>query len=524
MREVLESAGDLVAHGPTAVARSPAPGVLSMLPLLVASLLARLFFLFVGPFFVRPDEVFQALEPAHRLLTGDGAITWEWHEGIRSWLLPGLIAAIEQLSAAIGLGHSVLAVQCVFATLSLAVVAIAVRFGHAFAGRTGALFCGVLVAFWPDTMLLGSHTLSEAQGGNLLAIGTMLASIALHRREGASSRAAFGIGLILGVATILRFQLLPGVAVVLAAAMLRDLRRTGSNMLLGLALPVAGQAVLDTLTLGTPLQSIWKNLAVNLGAHRADLFGTMSPVFYLSQMVQFWGAALLPLAACFVAGVRAAKLASLVVLAVILSHSLIAHKEFSFIVGAVPLILVVAGVGAASLLDRLGPAARARPLRIPLESWVALGIVAMCLTTVFSGYKALRRDHANLPLLMREARQVPGLCGLALYVGEEQWWDWTGGYSLLDRKVPIYLLRSPADLAEAAPGFDTLLADEATLTTLPSDYVLDRCVRTACLLHRPGPCTRVGSHLLQNAGGLGLPVPPASIRAPRRPSGGGGRA
>ena len=482
----------------------------SMLPLLAAALAVRLFFVFVGPFFIRPDEVFQALEPAHRLLTGHGVITWEWHEGIRSWLLPGVIAAIMQASAWAGLGHSVLAVQCVFGAASLAVVAVSVRFGHAFAGRPGALFCGVLTAFWPDTVFGGSHTLSESQGGNLLAIGTMLACIALHRRQ-VPARAAFGTGLLLGLAAILRFQLLPGVAVVMVAMLIGG-RREAATLLLGAGLPVAGQAVLDALTLGTPLQSMWKNFAINVGQHRADLFGTMSPVFYLSQMVQFWGAALLPVAACFVAGFGRARLAGLVVLAVIGSHSLIAHKEFSFIAGAVPLILVVAGVGAALLLDRIETVGRRRWLRVPLVTWVAVGMAAMCLMTTFSGYKALRRDHANLPRLMRDARQVPGLCGVALYVGDEQWWDWTGGYSLLDRDVPLYLLRRPADLAAVMPGFDALLADEAVLATLPASYVLSKCIHGACLLHRSGPCVRIGSHLMRDETGLGLPITPGSVR------------
>ena len=485
------------------------PDVASMAPLLAAALLARLFFVFVGPFFIRPDEVFQALEPAHRLLTGRGVITWEWHEGIRSWLMPGVIAAIEQAEAWAGFGHSVLVVQCVFATLSLAVVAAAIRFGHVVAGRPGALFCGVLTAFWPDTVLDGAHTLSESQGGNLLAIGTMLASMS-DRRERASVRSALAIGIVLGFAAILRFQLLPGIGVVLVAALTMDGRRRGPIMLLGAALPVAGQAVLDALTLGAPLQSMWKNVEVNLGEHRADLFGTMSPVFYLSQMVQFWGAASLPLAACFVVGFRRAKLAGAVALAVVLSHSLIAHKEFTFIAGSVPLILVVAGLGLASLIERFERVGT--PTRVPLATWAVVGTVAMCVTTTFSGYKALRRDHANLPGLMRQARQIPGLCGLALYVGDEQWWDWTGGYSLLDRNVPIYLLRSPAALAETAPGFDALLTDEAALAYLPRGDMLSRCAHEKCLLYRPGPCRPIGSHLIQDEPGLGLPLSPGSVR------------
>ena len=474
-----------------------------MVPLLAAALGVRLFFVFVGPFFIRPDEVFQALEPAHRLLTGRGVITWEWHEGIRSWLLPGVIAAIMRVSAWAGLGHSILVVQCVFASLSLTIVVMAVRFGHELAGRRGAALCGALTAFWPDTVLDGAHTLSESQGGNLLAVATMWAVVA-GRAGAVSRRAAFGIGLLLGLAAILRFQLAPGVAVVLLGAWRAG--AMGPALLVGVALPVAGQAVLDALSLGAPLQSVWKNLAVNLGEHRAALFGTASPVFYLSWMVQLWGAALLPLGWCFVVGFGRAKLAGLVVVAVIGSHSLIAHKEFSFVAGAVPLILVVAGVGLAGLLGRL-----ARPPR----DWVVMvGIVAICGATMFSGYKAMRREHANLPTLMRQARAAPGLCGVALYVGDENWWIWSGGDSLLDRDVPLYLLHRPGDVAEAAPGFDALLASQAVLGYLPPAWVVGRCVRGVCLLHRAGRCEPHASHLMQDEAGLGLPVAPGSVRAP----------
>ena len=49
-----------------------------------------------------PDEVLQYLEPAYRLLTGDGIVTWEYRYGMRSWLLPWLLAGPMALGRAIG--------------------------------------------------------------------------------------------------------------------------------------------------------------------------------------------------------------------------------------------------------------------------------------------------------------------------------------------------------------------------------------------------------------------------------------
>lgn len=43
---------------------------------------------------LHPDEVFQTLEPAHRLAFGVGVISWEWRDGIRSWVFPACLAVV----------------------------------------------------------------------------------------------------------------------------------------------------------------------------------------------------------------------------------------------------------------------------------------------------------------------------------------------------------------------------------------------------------------------------------------------
>src|SRR5207248_3916311 len=41
------------------------------------------------------DEIFQATEPAHRLVFGYGIVAWEFQLGMRSWILPGHDAVPE---------------------------------------------------------------------------------------------------------------------------------------------------------------------------------------------------------------------------------------------------------------------------------------------------------------------------------------------------------------------------------------------------------------------------------------------
>jgi GPI mannosyltransferase 3 len=61
---------------------------------LALAFLLRLIHVFVLPSIHHPDEVFQSVEQAHRLVYGTGIVPWEFVYGIRSWLLPGLIAAV----------------------------------------------------------------------------------------------------------------------------------------------------------------------------------------------------------------------------------------------------------------------------------------------------------------------------------------------------------------------------------------------------------------------------------------------
>jgi hypothetical protein len=66
--------------------------------LVVLAILLRLQPILVEPSAVWPDEIFQTSEPAHRLVFGSGLVAWEFQLGVRSWLLPGIIAGLMELS------------------------------------------------------------------------------------------------------------------------------------------------------------------------------------------------------------------------------------------------------------------------------------------------------------------------------------------------------------------------------------------------------------------------------------------
>src|SRR6516165_3040698 len=107
--------------------------------IIVAGLTLRICLAIAFPDIYHPDEVFQTLEPAHRLVTGWGIVTWEWRVGIRSWLLPGIIAGLMKLADGRDADpHSYLTlITIVFSLTSLSIVAVAAAAGRRIAGTTG---------------------------------------------------------------------------------------------------------------------------------------------------------------------------------------------------------------------------------------------------------------------------------------------------------------------------------------------------------------------------------------------------
>ena len=76
-----------------------------LLPVLALAFVARAAIALSGDFVLHPDEIMQYLEPAHRLVFGNGVIYWEFFYGARSWLVPGLVAGVLALCEAAGLGQ-----------------------------------------------------------------------------------------------------------------------------------------------------------------------------------------------------------------------------------------------------------------------------------------------------------------------------------------------------------------------------------------------------------------------------------
>ncbi len=70
---------------------------------LLAGLVLRLLVALTSDYTWKPDEIFQYLEQAHRIVFGYGVIPWEYEVGARTWLVSALPIAVLQACAWLGL-------------------------------------------------------------------------------------------------------------------------------------------------------------------------------------------------------------------------------------------------------------------------------------------------------------------------------------------------------------------------------------------------------------------------------------
>ncbi|QRK09786.1 hypothetical protein JQX13_06605 [Archangium violaceum] len=394
-----------------------------------------------------PDEVFQSLEPAHRLVFGYGMQAWEFIEGARNWALPALVAALFKLSAGVGLdgprGYLGLT-RGVFGLLGAVSAWGSWRLARAHGASALAAAAGAsLFALAAVPLYFAPRAMSENASAPAVVLG-----LALALAPGASRRAVVAGASLLGLAVLLRLQngiFCVGLVGVLAAR--RDWR-SAREALAVLAAWAFFFGLLDRLTWGRWFHSALVYLDFNLVQGKAAAWGTAPFAYYGRVLMRAMGTVtLVTLGLSLLAARRAPGLLG-VAAAFFVLHALQPHKELRFLVPVLPLFAALAGVGLDAVLRHLPPS----PARLALP----LAVVGV------AGFSGLRTgqltfgdlgqyenvkprasawdDFGPVNRLLIAAGRLPDVCGLKV---EAAHLAWTGGYSYFHRDVPLYAHNGP---------------------------------------------------------------------------------
>jgi hypothetical protein len=400
----------------------------ALLAVLSVAFAIRVWAVWTQTYIIYVDETFQYLEQGHRLAFGSGMIPWEFQDGDRSWLLPGVIAGLMRLSSLFSGDPLVYLrlIRLLCVALSLVVVWVGFRMGRLCGGLAGAVTTGGFCAIWFDLIYFAPGVLTE-----VLAAHCIILAIFLSIRSGWQvPRRLLLIGALFGLACCLRYQYAP--ALLVAGLWRYRLRWLNWRwLLLGgavVVLPLAGG--LDALTWGEPFQSIWLNFWRNSVEGVSSGMGAEPAVFYLAYLgvACFPLAVLLPLA---VIGARRMPALAFVALVTLLEHSLVPHKEVRFIYLAIAAAPILIGLGLTEVMARL-------PARLDRRPVAAGVLLASGLLSWWSGTVQLgprwQFERANT-LAFLAASHEPAICGLAV---RDVWFWESGGYTYLHRNVPIW--------------------------------------------------------------------------------------
>jgi phosphatidylinositol glycan class B len=445
-----------------------------------------------------PDEIFQMLEPAHRWVYGYGIQSWEFKEGARSWLLPGLLALLWKGLAGLGLSDPLTLVPLLrmpFVALSVYGVFLSSRLARRWTSDastsdvSGGL-AALLSAFAPLALVLDFRTTTEAASAPVV----LLALLAMADKRTARA------GAYLALLVFLR----PTNGVIGLGAVLSLLleRRFRDSFRLGLgALPVmVAGGLLDWATWGRPFHHLVQYLKFNWLDSGADIFGVQPAYTYVLLLLSC-----APLLVLFILPVVVTLLrkvpqsrTSLVVAGVYLVViSMLGHKEARFLLPILPLLATLTAAGVATLvapwLDRHATAAQTRALTLVAAAvLVVFGMLGARGLTFEDVQDARGEPHDRLLFgkrnsinrLLVKAGEQSDLCGL-LILGLMPNELFSGGTTYLHRDV---LLTSPSTRPMWALMSQAANYAVSPKAAQPAGWHAVAEHEDIVLLNRPGQC------------------------------------
>ena len=396
------------------------------------------------------DEIFQYLEQAHRLVFGYGYIPWEYRFGIRSWILPGALSLLLQLFQFLHLDDPNLYIPVIkifFCCASISLIYSAYIIGRNLVSEQAGRIAAILTCVWYELIYFSPKPTPEVLSTYLLMIALAIATT----RFAPQNPLLFGF--ICALSGLLRFQYLPAIAIIAIFGYLGYKKRDRLAMAGSIVLTVMVAGYVDYFTWGSFFASYYNNYLFNAVYKVSLLFGKQHPLYLLGTLT-ICSAGIFPIVA-FLSLKKASRLTKtrqfwllwLSAASILVSHSLIPHKEHRFVFVVIPIFLILAAIvisdGIAQYLSR-------KPVNRAFTWLLSFFILttSVCSSFVVFPYESLyvhTKFSKNNPSIISQQPILKAYLFLskepdlfAILNTFSSLWSKTGGYYYLHRDVPIY--------------------------------------------------------------------------------------
>lgn len=419
--------GDL-ATAPRALPAGYRPILFSIL---VAAFALRVGVAWFLPSIQHADEIYQVAEQANRAVNGYGIVSWEFQTGSRVAMLPTLLKPIYRLPVS-ARAHQMMASAC-FAAMSLIPVWVAFGWAGRIYGLRGAILAAGMMATWFELVYFGPKPTADAVCSYFFLAALFLA------RPGAGARSMFVGGASLMIALGLRVQISPAIGLAFLLMLTAAGRQRLLPLLGGAAAGLAAVGIAEWSWWGVPFGGQIGYLTVEFVHHASRFFAREPVTFFLKNSVLIYGGVLPVLAFLVWRGSRTSPILLLGAAALVVPFHFVGHKEYRFVLPAVPLLILSIGLAAGQFVQRFDATRWPRVAFALSAGW----LMAMGAMSLSDSYRNYWTQDTNRVLAFRDIGQQPDACGVALI--SMRWWH-TPGYSGIGRDLPIYEVREDDQL------------------------------------------------------------------------------
>ncbi len=259
---------------------------LAFLTIFALSLLVRIYASFTSLAQIFPDEIFQTLEPAHKLVFGRGFTYWEFKVGARSWFLPGIIAGVYKLLDLCGvkdplyINIGVKIFYSIFNSLAVSVVYLLFR-RHGLDKKEAFLFSLPLAASYLLSYI-SVRTISESAALPFMVFAVYFASNYVEKE---TKKDLFFTIITVGIAYMIRFQTCIFAFGLFIALFLTAKKRFRAALIFGAGYigMMLIQGIMDIFTWGKFAQSLITYLDYNIIRKVSDNFSVSPWYFFIKE-------------------------------------------------------------------------------------------------------------------------------------------------------------------------------------------------------------------------------------------------
>ncbi len=405
-------------------------------------LLLRVAFSLASDNIHHPDELFQYLEQAHRLVFGYGYIPWEFRFGARSWIMPFLVSPPLFLLKALHLDSPAIyipAVKIFFSLLSTSLIFSTYSIGRNLASETAGRLAAFFSCFWYELIFFAPRPLTD-----IVSSYSFVAAVACSLAT-AGNRKPILFGLLIGFSIAVRFQIAPAAAVLVFFVLTRwtkkELLRAGFA-LLSMVL-IAG--FLDYLTWGKFFVSYYNysfhnSFFLSLTKDPPKLFGSRAFTLHFVALTICSAGMFAMIGLLSLTRLRKLWLPVLCIFVTLFSHSMLRFKNYRYVFTVIPLLLTMGSILLASFIEN-----KIAPSKRPL--FYSAAVLIFLLISILGTINTLpleKKFYTASPLysqarVLKAYRFLSGEPDLAAVLEAfTSRKTSTGGYYYLHRDVPIY--------------------------------------------------------------------------------------